>query len=56
MKVTSNKSQKTFTIKMDGTTYRTNKLSKQEFEESHYNSNSDWVDYIRNSGNVYVVK
>lgn len=47
MKVTSNKTKRTYTIVLNGNKYRTTELSKEEFEELDYNTESDWINYIR---------
>lgn len=54
-KVTSNKSKKHFTININGVKFRTLHLSKDEFEEAEYNTENDWKDYVRNSGNVKTI-
>lgn len=55
MKVTSNKSKRHYTIKLNGTTYRTHQMSIQEFEEAWFMSEGDWKSYIRYNS-VIVVK
>ena len=47
MKVTSNKNKRTYTISVNGNKYRTTKLTKQEFDELDYNTEGDWINYIR---------
>lgn len=47
MRVTSNKTKRTYTIVLNGNKYRTTELSQDEFEEFEYNTESDWVNYIR---------
>jgi hypothetical protein len=47
MKITSNKSKRTYTIELRGNKYRTLPLSKAEFQEFEYNTLSDWAYYIR---------
>lgn len=46
---------KTFTIKTNGTTYRTTSLNGQEFEECEYYTGNDWASFMK-SGNYYKVK
>lgn len=37
-------------------TYRTNELTEQELEEMDYYTENDIRDYLRSSGDYYVVK
>lgn len=46
---------KTFTIKTNGTTYRTTLLNAEEFKECEYNTGNDWAAFMK-SGNYYKVK
>jgi|AntRauTorckE5430_2_1112549.scaffolds.fasta_scaffold49918_1 hypothetical protein len=50
--VTANQSKRTFTIKADGAKYITSKMSKEEFEENEYNTQSDWASFL-NTGDYY---
>jgi len=56
IKVTSNVKNRTFTIKKNGTTYRTGKFSKPEFEELEYNTQNDWANFLRTQDNYSKVK
>jgi hypothetical protein len=47
MKITSNKSKRTFTIKTDVATYRTSQMSKQEFAANLYNTVNDWNNFLK---------
>lgn len=52
IKVTANKSQRTFTIRtyVDGklsSKYRTIKLSKEEFQNAEYNTDNDWKQFLK---------
>jgi hypothetical protein len=49
MKVTSNKTKRTYTILLNGNKYRTIKLGKNEFEELYYNTEGDWINYIKSN-------
>ena len=49
MKVTSNKTKRTYTILFNGNKYRTIKLGKNEFEELYYNTEGDWINYIKSN-------
>ena len=55
MKVTSNKSARTFTIKNETAKYRTFKMSKQEFESAYYWTENDWKQFLK-SDEYYKVK
>jgi hypothetical protein len=55
MKITSNKSARTFTIKNETATYRTFKMSKQEFDSCQYNTENDWKQFLK-SDEYYKVK
>lgn len=46
---TPNYSKRTFTIRKNGSKYRTMKMSKEEFEEAIFNTEYDWVVYLRNN-------
>lgn len=57
----SNEESKTFDITKlwnDGTaiTYRTTELSQPEFEDMEYNTEEDWIDFLKTSGSYYEVK
>ena len=51
----SNKSERTFTIRKNGSKYRTNKMSKDEFNRCLNNTSNDWNDFLRYSGDYYVI-
>ena len=55
MKVTQNKSARTFTIKNETAKYRTFKMSKQEFESNQYNTENDWKQFLK-TDEYYKVK
>lgn len=60
-KVTTNKREKTATIYVYddnklSVKYRTNELSKDEFEQFEYMTQNDIVNYLRTSGDYYEVK
>lgn len=55
-KITSNKMKRTFTIvKPCGSKYRTISLSKNEFNEMEYNTQNDWVDFLKSNSGSYIV-
>ena len=55
IKVSSNKSERTFTIKTDSSKYRTLKMSKEEFNSCINNTGNDWSDFLK-SDDYYVVR
>jgi len=46
---------KTFTIKTNGSTYRTISLNNEEFKICEYNTGNDWAKFMK-SENYYKVK
>lgn len=52
----SNKSARTFTIRKNGSKYRTVKMSKYEFTNSLHNTSNDWDNFLRQSDEYYVIK
>lgn len=59
--VTGNESDYTFTIEViernkPTIVYKTNPVSKIEFEELEYNTENDWKNFLRTSNDYYVVK
>lgn len=55
MNITANKAKRTFTIRKNGSKYRTTRMSKQEFETCLYNTLSDWDNFLK-SNQYYIVK
>ena len=47
MKITSNKSARTYTINVGYAKYRTFKMSKQEFDSAYYWSQNDWNQFLK---------
>jgi len=45
--VTANQSKRTFTLRIDGTKYRTNPLSKEEFQSCLNNTGNDWQQFLK---------
>lgn len=45
--ISSNKTAKTFTIKTDSGKYRTNQMSKDEFEKAQYWTGNDWSNFLK---------
>ena len=55
IRVSSNKRTRTYTIKKNGSTYRTYPMSKEEFNSCDWHTGNDWNDWLRNSGDYYSV-
>jgi hypothetical protein len=55
IRVGSNYSKRTFTIKTDSSTFRTFKMTKEEFNENLYNTANDWNQFLK-SDDYYKVK
>ena len=61
LRVSSNKQNRTFTIRtyidnVLSSKYRTSKFSKQEFIENENNTSRDWSDFLQYSADYYLVK
>lgn len=60
LQVTANHARRTYTIRrtFKGVTlikYRTNIMSKEEFEEHLYNTSGDWENFLRTNYNYYKI-
>ena len=55
MKTTSNKSARTYTIRVNGNKYRTLQMSKQEFDSAYYWTENDWKQFLK-TDEYYSVK
>ena len=53
--ITSNKSARTFTIRVDGSKYRTYPMSKEDFNNASYWTGEDW-NYFFITKDFYKVK
>lgn len=54
--VTSNESKRTFTIYINDSKYKTNQMTKEEFEENLYNNGKDWQNFLLTSQNYHLIK
>lgn len=55
--VSENKSKRTFTIRADGSKYRTVQLARDEFKSCQRNTGNDWQSFLNsNDGSYYLVK
>jgi hypothetical protein len=55
MKITANKSKRTYTLRDNGNKYRTYPMHKQEFESAYYWTCNDWKQFFK-TDEYYVVK
>lgn len=55
IRISSNKSKRTFTIITTGGKYRTYPTTKSEFEANEYNTGNDWKQFLK-TDNYYKVK
>ncbi|RHJ76137.1 hypothetical protein DW103_17280 [Parabacteroides sp. AM08-6] len=53
--VKANHSKRTFTIRVEGSKYRTVQLSKEEFNSCLHNTSNDWANFLK-SDDYYLVK
>lgn len=44
--VRANNKARTYTIKTNGSTYRTYPFNKVDFEEADYNTANDWINFL----------
>jgi hypothetical protein len=54
LKVSANKTARTFTIRTDAGKFRSIKLSKEEFNSNRYNTGNDWQHFL-SAGDFYKV-
>jgi len=54
--VRPNFSKKVFTIKTEGTKYRTYKLSENDFNDNLFNTGNDWQYFLKTSQDYFVIK
>ena len=47
LRVSSNQSARTFTIRTDSGRYRTNRLSQEEFDSCENNTGNDWNQFLK---------
>jgi len=55
-RISPNKAKRTFTIRVDGSKYRTLQMGKDEFIEAYYWTGDDWQNYLKIDGSYYKVK
>jgi hypothetical protein len=56
IKVNANTSLRTFTIRTNGSKYRTCQMSKEEFISNNNNTGNDWQSFLNGSNDYYLVK
>jgi arsenate reductase-like glutaredoxin family protein len=49
IKISANKSARTYTIRTNGSKYRTTKMSKEEFNSNSNNTGNDWKNFLSTS-------
>ena len=54
IKVTPNKSQRTFTIRRQGIKFRTLQMSREEFDSAEYWTGQDWSNFLK-TDEYYIV-
>ena len=54
--VKANQSKRTFTIRTEGSKYRTIPMSQEEFESCENNTANDWQHFLSNTDEYYLVK
>ena len=55
MNVKANQKDRTFTIRVNGSKYRTSQFSKTTFKELEYNTDADWSNFLATSNSYYRV-
>ena len=55
MNVKANQNDRTFTIRVNGSKYRTSKFLKTTFEELEYSTDADWSNFLATSNSYYRV-
>ena len=55
IKVTPNKSQRTYTIRRQGIKFRTLQMSREEFDSAEYWTGQDWSNFLK-TDEYYIVK
>lgn len=56
IKVSANRLARTFTIRKNGSKYRTFKMTKDEFKSNSYNTGNDWNNFLKSSDEYFLVK
>jgi len=55
IKVTPNYSKRTFTIRVEGSKYRTIQMNEEEFDSEEMNTGNDWQNFLNRSSDYYKV-
>ena len=56
IKATANHAKKTFTIRVNGSKYRTTTMAKDKFNSCLYMTANDWQQYLNGCSDYYSVK
>ncbi len=54
--ISSNQKMRTYTIRTESGKYRTNQMSREEFNSARWNTGNDWQHYLDASQDYYEVK
>lgn len=55
IKISANKSRFTYTIRTNGSKYRTIKMTKEEFNSNYNNTGNDWKNFLK-TNDYYLIK
>lgn len=56
IKISANKSKRTFTIRKEFFKFRTDRMSREDFESNYYNTANDWQDFLKYSNSYQLIK
>lgn len=56
IKVSANQSKRTFTIRTESATYRTYRMSQEEFDVEELNTGNDWQAFLSSTSDYYKVR
>jgi len=56
MNVKANQKDRTFTIRVKDSKFRTSQFSRATFEELEHNTDADWFNFLATSNCYYLVK
>lgn len=56
LKITSNVKERTFRIKTESATYKTIKMSNQDFIDADNWTSNDWQDFLNKTHEYYIIK
>jgi hypothetical protein len=47
MNITSNKTERTYTIRKNGSKFKTSRMTKEEWNECQHNTIKDWENFLK---------